>query len=62
VVVLIDRQSGAAEALETANFHLHAVLTLTQLLDYWECTGRIEAEKITAVRTFLAGESQSADH
>jgi uridine monophosphate synthetase len=62
VVVLIDRQSGAAEALETANFHLHAVLTLTQLLDYWECTGRIEAEKIAAVRTFLAGESQSVGH
>jgi uridine monophosphate synthetase len=56
VVVLIDRQSGAAEALETAGFHLHSVLTLTQLLDYWECTGRMEAEKIAAVRTFLASE------
>ena len=58
VVVLIDRQSGAADALETAGFHLHAVLTLTQLLDYWACTGRIEAEKIAAVRAFLANEGQ----
>ncbi|MBE3117140.1 MAG: orotidine-5'-phosphate decarboxylase [Candidatus Atribacteria bacterium] len=53
VVVLIDRQSGAKEALEQAGFHLHAVLTITQLLDYWEKTGKVDKEKITATRTFL---------
>ncbi len=57
VVVLIDRQSGAAEALEAAGFHLHAVVTLSQLLDYWERTGRIEADKIAAARAFLAEKS-----
>jgi hypothetical protein len=35
-------------------------LTLTQLLDYWECTGRIEPDKIAAVRAFLALEKPSA--
>jgi len=54
VVVLIDRQSGAAEALAEAGFTLHAVLKLTDLLDYWERTERVPAEKIQAVRTFLA--------
>ncbi|MCX6038335.1 MAG: orotidine-5'-phosphate decarboxylase [Chloroflexi bacterium] len=53
VVVLIDRQSGAKEALEQAGSHLHAVLTITQLLDYWEKTGKVDKEKITATRTFL---------
>jgi uridine monophosphate synthetase len=53
VVVLIDRQSGAAEALAEAGYKLHAVVTLTELLDYWESTERIPAEQISAVRKFL---------
>ena len=53
VVVLIDRQSGAKEALEGAGFHLHAVLTITELLDYWEKTGKVEKDKIVATREFL---------
>ncbi|TLN23052.1 orotidine-5'-phosphate decarboxylase [bacterium] len=56
VVVLIDRQSGARESLETAGIKLHAVLTLTDLLDFWEKTGRIPPEQIAAVRTFLEGQ------
>ena len=54
VVVLIDRQSGASEALAEAGFTLHAVLKLTDLLDYWERTERVPHEKIQAVRDFLA--------
>jgi len=53
VVVLIDRQSGAAEALERSGYHLHAVLGLTQLLDHWELTGRVPKAQIQAVREFL---------
>ena len=54
VVVLIDRQSGAKEALEMAGFQLHAVLTITKLLDYWEETGKVNVAKISATRAFLA--------
>ncbi len=53
VVVLIDRQSGAAQALERAGYHLHAVFGLTQLLDHWELTGRVPKAQIQAVREFL---------
>ncbi len=53
VVVLIDRQSGASEALAEAGYRLHAVLTLTALLNHWEKTGSVSAEKISAARTFL---------
>ncbi|OGN73687.1 MAG: orotate phosphoribosyltransferase [Chloroflexi bacterium GWB2_49_20] len=54
VVVLVDRQSGAKEALEQAGFHLHAVLTITQLLDYWEKFGKVENSLLNRTRAFLA--------
>jgi uridine monophosphate synthetase len=53
VVVLIDRQSGAAEALAQAGIRFHAVLTLTQMLDYWEKTGKVPADQIAAARAFI---------
>jgi uridine monophosphate synthetase len=53
VAVLVDRQSGAKESLEGAGFQLHAVLTITQLLDHWESTGKVDKTKIEETRTFL---------
>jgi len=53
VVVLIDRQSGAKESLAEAGYNLHTVLTITQLLDYWESTGKVEKDKIESTREFL---------
>jgi len=56
VVVLVDRQSGAKESLAQAGYSLHAVLTITQMLDYWEETGKVEKGKIAQTRKFLKGE------
>ena len=53
VVVLIDRQSGARESLEAAGYAMHAVLTITGMLDHWEKTGNIEKNKIEETRLFL---------
>ena len=53
VVVLVDRQSGAKESLEQAGYSMHAVLTIRQLLEYWEETGKIEKVKIEQTRSFL---------
>jgi uridine monophosphate synthetase len=53
VVVLIDRQSGAKESLAQAGYSLHAVLTITQMLDHWENTGKVEKDKIEETRKFL---------
>jgi uridine monophosphate synthetase len=53
IVVLVDRQSGATEALEGAGYRLHAVLTIGELLDYWEQTGAVEKDKISQTREFL---------
>ena len=53
VVVLVDRQSGAKESLQQAGYSMHAVLTIRQLLDYWESTGNVEKDKLEATRDFL---------
>lgn len=53
VVVLVDRQSGAKETLAEAGYTLHAVLTLREMLDHWEATGKVPSEKITETRSFL---------
>jgi len=53
VVVLVDRQSGAKESLAQAGYSMHAVLTIGQLLEYWEGTGKVERELIEATRKFL---------
>ena len=53
VVVLIDRQSGAAGSLAQAGYQLHAVFTLRELLDEWERTGKISTDQAASVRDFL---------
>jgi uridine monophosphate synthetase len=53
VVVLVDRQSGAKESLAGAGYSLHAVLTITQMLDHWENTGKVEKDRIEETRKFL---------
>ncbi|HCB02450.1 MAG TPA: orotate phosphoribosyltransferase [Anaerolineae bacterium] len=53
IVVLIDRQSGAKESLNQAGFNLHTVLTISELLDYWESTNKVDKDKIEETKTFL---------
>ena len=56
VVVLIDRQSGAREELAAQGLHLHAVFTLTELLDLWETEGLVSPERLAEVRRWLEAE------
>jgi uridine monophosphate synthetase len=53
VVVLVDRQSGARESLEQAGYSMHAVLTISQMLDHWETAGKVQKSKIDETREFL---------
>lgn len=53
IVVLVDRQSGARESLAQAGYAMHSVLTITQMLDHWEQSGRVEKSKIESTREFL---------
>jgi len=53
VVVLINRQSGASEALEAAGVPMKYVYTLTELLDLWETTDMVPGKYLHATRLFL---------
>lgn len=53
IVVLVDRQSGAKESLELAGYSMHAVSTITEMLDHWEEAGKVEKVRIKATRDFL---------
>ena len=50
--ILRDKPSQLAIGLFVATF-VHAVLTIRQLLDYWEKMGKVEAAKIEQARSFL---------
>ncbi|MGE5643151.1 MAG: orotate phosphoribosyltransferase [Byssovorax cruenta] len=54
VVVLVDRQSGAKESLAQAGYAMHTVLTISQLLQYWEENGKVANNKIEETKKFLA--------
>jgi uridine monophosphate synthetase len=53
VVVLIDRQSGALESLAQSGYRLHAVFTLSELLDYWAQSAQVPPEQIESARNFI---------
>ena len=53
VVVLIDRQGGASRDLAAAGVRLHAVFSMTELLDHWEATGRVDLENLRAARKLV---------
>ena len=54
VLVLIDRESGAHEELAEAGFRLHAIFTLTQLLDIWKTGELISQNHVNDVQKFIA--------
>lgn len=55
VVVLIDREQGAREALAAAGYTLHAVTTLRELLALWRESGAVTAAQYDEVLEFLTG-------
>jgi len=57
VVVLIDREGGAREALRRRRISLHAVFQLSAMVERWERSGTLSREQAAGVREFLAGQS-----
>jgi len=43
-------QSGAKESLAQAGHFMHSLLTIGQLLEYWEENGKVEKDKIESTR------------
>lgn len=61
VVVLIDRQSGASEALTNSGYTMLAIFTLSQLLDIWDQADLISKDQVREVKEFISdtGSSES---
>ncbi|HXV99217.1 MAG TPA: orotate phosphoribosyltransferase, partial [Anaerolineae bacterium] len=53
VVVLIDREQAGAKNLAEAGYRLHAVLSLSEILETLHQAGRISAEQVTTVKEYL---------
>jgi len=53
IVVLIDRSQDADSYLLKHGFQLHAYLTLSELLQYYQEDGKITAEQARSVRQYL---------
>jgi len=53
VAVLIDRKSARSDPLEAAGYHLHSVVKLEDLLQYWGQMGKVSEKQIEDVREFL---------
>ena len=54
VVVLIDREAGGHKALSEAGLELHAVYTLSELIDHWAASGALDDGLMEKLRKFLA--------
>ncbi len=54
VVVLIDREAGARASLRESGLELHAVYTLSELIDHWSESGALDEGLLAKLRKFLA--------
>jgi uridine monophosphate synthetase len=58
IAVLVDREQGGATQLAAAGYALHAATRLTQLLTYFNRTGRLDDRRYAEVAAYLAQEGQ----
>lgn len=61
IVVLVDREQGGRQELEAANYRVHAVVTLTDLLEALAAEGWISGEERDRIRAEIAGGSLSGN-
>ncbi len=55
IVVVVDREQGAAHTLSNAGYNFHALVTLKQLLPIWEQQGVLSTEQRREIDLYLAG-------
>jgi len=53
IVVLVDREQGAARTLAEAGYAMHAVATLSDLLEEWQRLGALSEAQSAEVRDYL---------
>lgn len=61
-VVLLDREQGGRDRLQARGIHLHAVCTLSRMLEILEQQQKIDAEMVGRVRRFIQENVFPATH
>lgn len=56
IVVVIDREQGAAKLLGDAGYHYYALVKLSEMLPVWEELGFLSAEHHAEIQKYLAAE------
>jgi len=54
IVVLVDREQGGRKHLLEKGYNLHAVITITQMLDVLEAEKKLDQEMVNKVKDFIA--------
>ena len=60
IVILIDREQGGRQLIEDKGYNLHAVMTITQLLNVLHKHGRIDSQKKQETLEFISNAQVSA--
>lgn len=53
IIVLLDREQGGKENIEQKGYHLHSVLTITELLDTLKNSKKITEDQYTEIQKFI---------
>lgn len=55
VVVLVDREQGGTQQLSESGYNLHSAFRFSQLLEFYQRTGKIESNKYQEIQNYIAG-------
>lgn len=53
IIVLIDREQGGRKHLAEKGYNLHAVFTITEMIDVLQHAGKLEIDMTTKVKEFI---------
>lgn len=53
IVVLIDREQGGKTHIQNKGYNLHSVLTISEILETLQQTGKLETSMVNQVRAFI---------
>lgn len=54
VLTVVDREQGAEDFLKTRGVNLHRILTLSQMLDYYQDQELISKKQVSLVRSYIS--------
>lgn len=60
IAVVIDREQGGRENLQEKGYRVHALMTLSEILDTLSASGKLSPELVSQTRTFIESNQLTA--